>query len=291
MVLVCQLFQTLSKRLEWPRRKLSIDEIFILQRAISDWLATCPRVYKTTGGVADTEPKYVNLQRWNLQVVAYMLMLQPLRSFLTTPLTLGSPSSHHDLQVAAIQCAVCLVNASSTLAEAMTPFSANFHTAMYTIFDTAAVLCSSILHDVDSSLPWRPQILETIGRAVRTLKRLSQASDTATTAYKALSQLIENMALRNQDRSVYELGLCVETTSHISQPHTDTPTTSIPKNDIPTSAPFSFSKSLGENHDTDHSSRTSMDGTDSSPLYNLAGLQSFDLGSLAEIWGWESLNF
>ncbi|KAL4875853.1 fungal-specific transcription factor domain-containing protein [Aspergillus karnatakaensis] len=207
VVLLCQLFQPLSAEfVSCKNRDLPPNEIVKLQRIVSNWLAACPTIYKTTDKPRDDEPPYIQLQRWTIQVPAYLLMLQALKPYLaaTPGQGLRDSETHRRLQAAAVECALSLADSSTRLAEATIVYVTNFHTAVFTLFDGIAVLCSSILHDSDGSLPQRAQVIEAVGRGVQTMKRLSEISRTAITAYRVLSQLVRRLGLPCSDRGGIE---------------------------------------------------------------------------------------
>ncbi|KAJ5415151.1 hypothetical protein N7465_003846 [Penicillium sp. CMV-2018d] len=277
MVLLAQLFQILSRQFGWPNRKSSVDEILALQQVTSDWLAACPSIYKTTNTTSNQEPRYVDLQRWSLQVVAYMIMLQPLKQCLITPCGLESSNSHRRLQEAAVQCALHLMHASTRLARTVAPFAADFHTAIYTIFDTAATLCSGILHDTEASLVQRTQIIGAIGRAVSTMKWLSETSRTSAAAHSALSRLTQSLSLSDNEQIAFKFGLSVK------------PLTLGPQIVSGAQVPMS-----PDEYDYDATALSSLPGLlgGGHHVYDLSSepLDEVELGSLAEIWSWESLN-
>ncbi|KAL5333808.1 hypothetical protein BJX70DRAFT_403220 [Aspergillus crustosus] len=102
---------------------------------------------------------------------------------------------HQQLQVAAVQCALDVADSSAQLAQATVVDATNFHTAVFTLFDAAATLCSSILHDKTGTLPQRAQVIEAIGQNARKLKQLAEIWRTASTAYHVLRNRIRSLGL------------------------------------------------------------------------------------------------
>lgn len=64
-----------------------------------------------------------------------------------------------------------------------------FHFVPFCIFDTAALLCSSLLHDDDGTISRKRDILDSIEQGLASLKRLSTATNTAKTPYDILRRL------------------------------------------------------------------------------------------------------
>jgi hypothetical protein len=157
------------------------------------------------------------------------------------------------------------------------PFAADFHTAIYTIFDTAATLCSGILHDTEASLVQRTQIIGAIGRAVSTMKWLSETSRTSAAAYSALSRLTQRLSLSGNEQIAFKLGLSVK------------PLTLGPQAVSGAQVPMS-----PDVYDYDATALSSLPGLlgGGHHVYDLSSepLDEVELGSLAEIWSWESLN-
>ncbi|KAL4862491.1 hypothetical protein BDV12DRAFT_202986 [Aspergillus spectabilis] len=269
MVLLCQLFQTLSADFVPFRRELSVDQIFTLQQIVSDWLATCPSIYKTTEKPRDDEPPYVRLQRWTIQVPAYLLMLQPLKPYLTTKPGHGSSETHRHLQVAAVRCALNLADSSAQLAQETVVYVTNLHTAVFTLFDATAVLCSSILHDRDHCLPQREKVIEAIGRGVRTMGELSEISRTAVTAHNVLSHLIRTPGLAWNERDDAE-SACADRLA-IGTPRLSGVRSSIGPDKSSGSMLPSPGLHRGESE--------------------IASVKDLQLGQLGEMWSWHSLDF
>ncbi|KAL3479573.1 hypothetical protein BJX99DRAFT_255300 [Aspergillus californicus] len=201
MALLCRLLQTLSSRLGVADKRYSPQEIFTLHNDVSAWLEECPAVYETTPEPGDSEPPYVDLQRWRLRVVAYTLMLQPLKPYLTTTTTLDPSTANYRLHAAAVQCALRLVEASCQMADSILPIAPNFHTSIYTTFYAAALMCAGLLHDRNGTLFHRVRVIASVRRAVCLMRQLSGVSSIAATVSIVLGQLIERLGLSDHDKT------------------------------------------------------------------------------------------
>jgi hypothetical protein len=290
MVLLYQLRQTLSQKCGDLKEHPSVDGVLALQQEIRNWLEACPSVYKTSvpNDLREAEPEYLDLQRWQLQVVAYMIMLQPLKPYLTTTVQPGSSDANQCLQKAGVEGALHLIDASCHLVEVVFPISANFHIAVFTLFDTAAILCSSILHDRNQSLYHRTEVMTAIGRALRLVKQVSTDTSTSTaiTSYNILAQIMGTLQLPYHDREVFDRAFSNRTSAWDFQDAHHSPPASDP--DDASNIAISSVPQYDTGSVLSDGQRVQANFPQPS---NLHILDDLDLGQLAEIWSSQELDF
>lgn len=73
---------------------------------------------------------------------------------------------------------------------------------MFSIFDTATVMCSALLHDATSSLPHRSKLIRCIGLARDMLRRLSSATTVALKTCALLSNINLRVPLSTGERNL-----------------------------------------------------------------------------------------
>lgn len=71
------------------------------------------------------------------------------------------------------------------------PINARFHMIVFSIFDTATLLCSAIIHDQDHVLPHREEVMDVIASALDMLHELSHITKLGSSSYNFLHKLVQ----------------------------------------------------------------------------------------------------
>ena len=125
-----------------------------------------------------------------MHAVAYMIKLDPLKPYLTGRVTRAISDCEYDFRAIGVDCCLKLSESSRKLFEMDHPVRAPFHFVVFCIFDSAAILCSAIIHDSDQNLPQRGRALAVIEGALDNLKQLSSRAKIGTISYSLLSKLV-----------------------------------------------------------------------------------------------------
>lgn len=121
------------------------------------------------------------------------MVLDPLRAYITRRMTAHSSPDDLRIRDKAVSCALKLMSTLLEFSELLYSKDAEYHWSLFSIFDTAAVLCSVIWHDDNCFIPRRQKILMGIESARSLLQRLSGETLSAKTPYEMLFQLVKRM--------------------------------------------------------------------------------------------------
>ncbi|KAJ5314254.1 uncharacterized protein N7443_001138 [Penicillium atrosanguineum] len=163
---------------------------------IDEWFASLHPAYQETNPDTQWDSKhlYVPLQRRQLHAIGYMMMLLPFKSYLTRTFNSESTEVDRGRRVTAIDIALHLMEVSRLLFDHIFPLNAKFHLITFLIFDTAAFLCSAMIHDKDRTLPRCDNVIQAIGLACTLMEKLAPITKTAAICYPVLSRLAKSLS-------------------------------------------------------------------------------------------------
>lgn len=192
MKLQSDLVARIFKRFGPPKLFTDPADIQEYQVIIEAFMKTFPPSYAFEDTDTSGEAKYpwIALHRHYMHTCTLSIALGPFRPFLAKNMSSASPPLDLTFRSNGVGYALRLMDAVHAFFEYVWVRDTTFHFVPFCIFDTAALLCSAILHDEDSSIPRRPEILASLDRALVTLKRLSTATDTAKTPLDILRRLL-----------------------------------------------------------------------------------------------------
>lgn len=171
-----------------------------LKSDIERWFASLPSAYQETNPDTqwDNEHLYVPLQRLQLHAVGYMTMLLPFKAYLTRIHDLESTDVDRARRETAVDIALHLMEVSRRLFDHVFPLNfplnGKFHLVTFLIFDTAAYLCSAIIHDKSRTLPRRDNVIQAIGLACSLMGKLAPITKTGAICYRVLSRLAKSLS-------------------------------------------------------------------------------------------------
>ncbi|OJJ35331.1 hypothetical protein ASPWEDRAFT_172145 [Aspergillus wentii DTO 134E9] len=262
-----------------------------VQQEVEKWFASFPPAYRITNPDSqwDTDYRYVTLQRHQLHAIGYMTRLIPLKTYLTKCET-DIPDNEKIFQSTAVECSLKLMETSHKLLECILPANAKFHYATFMIFDTAAFLCSAILHDRNRNLPQRGDVIETIRLALNVIEMLRPLTKTAALCYPVLAKIAATIPLPServtQDSKPPESSNGGSKTPSQSRKDLDEyPANAANIADEANSPGLSGAGIYGPIPlELPTSAMVPL------PTSGLGDLSSLDLGELSRIWDWETLD-
>jgi hypothetical protein len=172
---------------------LSADQISSVLTEIDSYMSELPPVFaieQTDTSLDDQHPYYI-FQRYQLHVTTYLTKLDFLKPYLA-----GDPrhlrnSKDVEFRVIGVELGLKLLDAARLLFDHEFPNNAKFHMVVFSIFDTATILCSAIFHDLDDVLPHREKVMDAIERALDMLHQLSHTTKLAASSYSFLFKLVQ----------------------------------------------------------------------------------------------------
>lgn len=140
----------------------------------------------------DAEHEWIPLHRHILQVVAYQMMLKPLRPYLSRRMTLQSQKYELQLRTQGVDYALRFLHSLIIFLNHAYLRDAMFPVMLFFVFDVSITLCSTIIHDEDGSLNRSDDIVNAILEGSSTLAKLASATWTA----KTLQRILDRITLR-----------------------------------------------------------------------------------------------
>lgn len=289
MVLQCQLGLSISKLPGVMGGVISLTQAMTVQQETETWFKSFPPAYSISNPDTrwDETHRFIKLQRFQLHVIGYMMILMPLKQCLTKYIGPNSSSIEKGLQTTAVENALKLLEACNDLLRHILPLNAKFHFAPFLMFDTTAMLCSAIVHDKNKILPQRDRIIEAIPKTLAELGRLSGRAKTGMICYTALRKLVACLPLVPKEALAFTDSTTPE--SSIEAPPTLSDIPGIP-HPLPGTA---ATLSPGNIFHDGLLDPTSLDFLSSDPMGGYNGytdLSQIDLGELSQIWDWGSLD-
>jgi hypothetical protein len=276
----------------------SPEQVLAYEREVEDWFSSFPPAYSITEPDTswDKEHPYIVLQRRQLHATAYMIKLGPLKPYITKIVNGITPEIDQAFQSIGVDCCLKLMEASQRIFDLIFPISAKFHLVIFCIFDTAAILCSALIHDKARSLPQRHQVVKAIETALTMLEQFSLITNTGAMSYKIISTLVAGLPLSSQERQVLSSIPPLRQPEHPNQPlpetmvasdsfsdstSSNTNMTTFPSTEITEPAAYTYTPTVGNWH-------FPQDPTFQST--SLSDLDGIDFGELSQVWDWENLN-
>jgi hypothetical protein len=185
---------------------------------VESWMASLPRVFNVhdTDTRWDAEHPRLAFQRLQLHCVGYMAHLTFLRPYLISPNShrvsspaIGSGNEEgagtRRLVTYAIDTALNLMSASNDFFALCFPDQVKHFTVSFCPFDTAALLCSALLHANEQALiPRRLEVIEAIGCALHISNCLVGLTRMGDTTSSILTNLVSRLNLLPEERGVLE---------------------------------------------------------------------------------------
>ncbi|TWU78202.1 hypothetical protein ED733_007866 [Metarhizium rileyi] len=201
MKLQSRLITHIFDRFGLPKNVTQPDAVRAYQATVDGWIHTFPRTYAFTDPDTsnDVMRPWIVLHRHYLHTIALAMILDPIRPFLAKSMSKQSPPDELKIRNDGIEYSLRLLDALHDLFDHVYRRDAKFHFVLFCIFDTAAVLCSALMHDQDSSLPRRNDMLTAVDKAVSMLKQLNAVTKTARTTYEVLVKIAQNITRPGQE--------------------------------------------------------------------------------------------
>ncbi|KAK9775884.1 putative Transcription factor domain-containing protein [Seiridium cardinale] len=191
MKLQCQLSRKLFQGFGNARSIMLASELQAYQHEIGTWMQQLPPQFAITTPDTTLDEKYpwLILQRHSIHAVAYSLLVNPTKLYLTGSCSSSGPSEDHIKKVGIDYC-LLFVDVLKRLFNYAYPHDARFHFVLFSIFDTATLLCSALLHDKSHNLSGRTEICDAVLSSYDMLQQLNTATRSALASYRILSRLV-----------------------------------------------------------------------------------------------------
>lgn len=255
-----------------------------IQSEMEKWLASLPPAYHEQDPDTqwDEEYTYVPLQRRLLHAIGYMTMLLPFKAFLTRTFTSQSSDKDKAHRATAVETSLRLMEVSQRLFDHILPLNGKFHVVTFLIFDTAAYLCSAIIHDKDHSLPQRERVTQAIALACSLMEELARVTKMGAFCYPLLIKLAKSLPISSKNTGQAD-GADADM-SHSSIDLSD-PSSGVSPESFPSSL-----ESLPAGMFMPASFDLPVPEMETQPIMGMGDFSNLDVGQFDQIWDWQDLD-
>jgi hypothetical protein len=273
---------------------LTAKEVSTVESECEKFIAELPAIFrvKTPDTSLDERHPYFIFQRHQLHCVIFVTMLDFLKPYLTRDRRDKMTESDDEFRRMGVDIALRLLRVARKLFDHEFPINAKFHMVVFSIFDTATLMCSAIIHDCDRILPHRQEVMDAIESSLEMLHQLSLTTKLGATSYRFLHKLVQASPELSRQPPLKKVRKPATTIAPVSvEP---SPVTILP----PTTIPIEL---------TDKSTATILDPTPlmtisedfsldldrfltNNPFGDLSNQATLDMGGIEQIWDWENLH-
>ncbi|RBR11628.1 uncharacterized protein FIESC28_08911 [Fusarium coffeatum] len=191
-----ELVGLIFKRFGGPKILTEPADIRDYQKIMEDFMKTFPPEYAMDhpNGPANEDLPWIALHRHYMHTCTLSISLGPFRGYMAKNIRESTATAVDiEFRLTGIDYALKLMDAVHRFFEYVWTRDTTFHFVPFCIFDTAALLCSVIIHAEDGRVPRREEVTGSIARAFITLKKLRTATNTAKAPYDVLRRLIKKL--------------------------------------------------------------------------------------------------
>ncbi|CAG7563671.1 unnamed protein product [Fusarium equiseti] len=191
-----ELVGLIFQRFGGPKILTEPSDIRDYQKIMEDFMKTFPPEYAMDhpNGPANEDLPWIALHRHYMHTCTLSISLGPFRGYMAKNISESTATAVDiEFRLAGIDYALKLMDAVHRFFEYVWTRDTTFHFVPFCIFDTAALLCSVIIHAQDGRVPRREEVTSSIARAFITLKKLRTATNTAKAPYDVLRRLIKKL--------------------------------------------------------------------------------------------------
>ncbi|KAH6983340.1 hypothetical protein BKA56DRAFT_655843 [Ilyonectria sp. MPI-CAGE-AT-0026] len=190
-----QLVGLIFKEFGPPKILTDPSQIQKYQKILEEFMLSFPPAYAFEN--PDTGPEvtypWIALHRHYMHTCTISIALGPFRGYMAKRMTKDTPEIELKFRRDGIAYALKLMDSVQRFFQYVWARDSTFHFVPFCIFDTAALLCSAVLHDQDGKLARQDNIIDAVDIALITLRQLRTATDTAKTPYDVLRRLVDRV--------------------------------------------------------------------------------------------------
>ena len=203
MKLQSEIIKRIAHRFRLPRLITELSDIEEYQKMVGSWIERFPRWYRYNNPdrSKDADHPWMKLHRQYLQTTSQLMLLDPIRPYLSRGMSATSPIREIKIRDDGVGYALKLITALHSLFELVYPRDSKSHFVCFSVFDTAALLCSALLHDVDKSAAGRDEAIGAIEGALSMLYKLKTLTSAIDNSYRILIRLMKKVRDASGDHS------------------------------------------------------------------------------------------
>lgn len=195
MKLQSQLTRKLAARFSAPKNIVKPPEVEEYKAIIEAWMRSFPAVYDFDAPETSMDGlhSWIVPHRYYLYTMACLLILNPIRHYMVKSYTRESPAEELSIRADGVHYSLKLMKTLRTWVDAIYNRDGRLHFIIFSIFDTAAILCTAILKDTMHMLTRKGEIWDAIADALAMLEQLNTISKTSKTSYDILYRLTKKL--------------------------------------------------------------------------------------------------
>ncbi|PNY20651.1 Uncharacterized protein TCAP_07335 [Tolypocladium capitatum] len=195
MKMQSELTRRLVSRFSAPKNIINPSQVREYQALIEDWVRQFPRVYDfdNPDTSKDSEYPWVFPHRYYVYTMACLLILNPIRHYMVKSYNWESPQEELSIRAVGVYYSLKLMKTLRSWVDKIYSRDGRLHFIIFSIFDTAAILCTAIIKDHEHTLTEQDKIMDSITDAVAMLAQLNTISKTSKTSYDLLERLVRRL--------------------------------------------------------------------------------------------------
>jgi hypothetical protein len=273
---------------------LSAKQVLAVETEIEKFIEELPPIFrvKDPDTSLDQSHPYFVFQRHQLHCVIFVTMLDFLKPYLTRDRNDKLTDNDDEFRKRGINIALRLLGVARNLFDHEFPINAKFHMVVFSIFDTATLLCSAIIHNHDHALPQRQEVMDVIESSLGMLHQLSLTTKLGASSYNFLYKLVQatpELARHSPIRKRHK-----NTTAVVPKPTPPVPGQLPPVIMAPVDQTLEITAgvidSLPSMTTSDDLSFDVEHFLANNPFGSFGDSANVDMGGMEQIWDWESLH-
>ncbi|KAF5664694.1 hypothetical protein FHETE_6965 [Fusarium heterosporum] len=199
-----QLISSLAKRWQTPQDINSPTEIKIYKKIVEGHISSLPPVFAIhhPDTSKDREWPWLVAHRYYIQTMAYFMILQPYKLYLSNSSATPFSAEMQNLIAEAVEYSLKALQAATRWASQVLDGDGQFHLIVLCLFDTAAFLSTTLDKDQPGAIANRNMAVLAVDEAASILRQLRATSQGAKSSYKLLRRILRRLNWNDyQERS------------------------------------------------------------------------------------------
>ncbi|OAQ97901.1 hypothetical protein LLEC1_04570 [Akanthomyces lecanii] len=202
MKMQSQLTRELSSRFGAPKNIISTHEVQEYKAIIEAWVRRYPKIYDfyEPDMSRDSVHPWIFPHRFYLYTMACLLILNPTRHYMVKSYTKDSPADELKCRADGLFWSLVLLKTQRKWVDKINGRDGRLHFIIFSIFDTAAILCTALVKDHANTIENKEDILHAIAESTAMLKALINISETAKMSHDILYRLTKKLKKPNMSK-------------------------------------------------------------------------------------------
>ncbi|KAM0343770.1 hypothetical protein ACHAPU_008197 [Fusarium lateritium] len=190
-----QLISSLAKRWQTPQDINSPSEIHIYKKMVEGHISSLPSVFAVhhPDTSKDREWPWVVAHRYYIQTMAYFMILQPYKLYLSNSSATSLSVEMQNLVAEAVEYSLKALQAATQWASQVLDGDGQFHLIVLCLFDTAAFLSTTLDKNQPGTVVKRSMAVIAVDEAALILRQLRATSQGAKSSYKLLRRILRRL--------------------------------------------------------------------------------------------------